>query len=130
MKYEANEYGTYCKLAAQTYALRAYHYFCLVNTYGAPWSEENKNKLGVIKRTSPVVDVSPTERATVGEIYALMNEDLKNAEKYLESASTNYTKWEITPAAIYFLASRVALFQEDWEEVIRTSEEFIDLGLN
>ena len=37
MKYEASEYGTYCKLAAQTYALRAYHYFCLVNTYGTPW---------------------------------------------------------------------------------------------
>ena len=37
---------------------------------------------------------------------------------------------EITPAAVYFLASRVALFQEDWEEVIRTSEEFINLGGN
>ena len=55
---------------------------------------------------------------------------MKNAEKYLENASTNYTKWEITPAAIYFLASRVALFQEDWDEVIRTSEEFINLGGN
>ena len=82
MAYEASEYRTYCKLAAQTYALRAYHYFCLVNTYGTPWSEENKNKPGVIKRTSPVVDVSPTERVTVGEISALINEDLKNAEKY------------------------------------------------
>lgn len=130
MAYEASEYGTYCKLAAQTYALRAYHYFCLVNTYGTPWSEENKNKPGVIKRTSPVVDVSPTERATVGEIYALINEDLKNAEKYLANASTNYTKWEITPAAVYFLVSRVALFQEDWDEVIRVSEEFINLGGN
>ena len=31
---------------------------------------------------------------------------------------------------LFLLASRVALFQEDWEEVIRTSEEFIDLGGN
>ena len=102
MKYEASEYGTYCKLAAQTYALRAYHYFCLVNTYGTPWSEENKNKLGVIKRTSPIVDVSPTERATVGEIYALMNEDLKNAEKYLENASTNLRNGRSRPRLFIF----------------------------
>lgn len=130
MKYEESEYGTYCKLAAQSYALRAYHYFCLVNTYGTPWSEENKNKLGVIKRISPEVDVRATERATVGEIYTLINEDLKNAQQYLKNASTNYSKWEITPAAIYFLASRVALFQEDWDEVVRTSGEFMDLGEN
>ena len=130
MKYEESEYGTYCKLAAQSYALRAYHYFCLVNTYGTPWSEENKNKLGVIKRISPEVDVRATERATVGEIYTLINEDLKYAQQYLKNASTNYSKWEITPAAIYFLASRVALFQEDWDEVIRTSGEFMELGEN
>lgn len=130
MKYEESERGTYCKLAAQAYALRAYHYFCLMNTYGTPWSEENLDKPGVILRTSPVVDVSPMERATVGQVYALMNEDLKNAEQYLEHASTKYSKWEMTPAAIYFLASRVALFQENWNEVIRTSELFIGLGEN
>lgn len=130
MAYAESEYGTYCKLAAQAYTLRAYHYFCLINTYAAPWSEENKSKLGVIKRTSPEIDVTPTERATIGEIYTLMTEDLENARKYLEDASSNYTKWEITPAAVYFLSSRVALFQQDWDEVIRTSEKFLALNTN
>ena len=130
MKYAENERGTYCKLAAQAYTLRAYHYFCLVNTYAAPWSEENKSKLGVIKRTSPVVDVDAVERASVEDIYTLINGDLTKAQEYLPDASSDYSKWEITPAAVYFLASRVALFREDWSEVIRASEEFMTLEGN
>ena len=37
-------------------------------------------------------------------------------------------KWEISPAAFYFLKSRVALFQEDWDGVIEASQAFIDMG--
>lgn len=128
MTYEESEYNTYCKLAAQAYTLRAYNYFCLVNTYAAPWSEENKDKPGVVKRTSPDIDVSAAERASINEIYTLINEDLERAEEYFKDANADYTKWEITSDAMYFLISRVALFQENWDEVIRVSEEFINQG--
>lgn len=130
MTYAETETSIYRKLAFQVYTLRAYHYFTLVNTFALPWSEENKNKPGVILRTSSVIDVSPAERATIGEIYALINADLTRAEEYLENASEQYSKYEITPPAVYFLASRVALFQENWDEVIRASEKFIELGKN
>lgn len=130
MTYAESETGIYSKLAFQAYTLRAYHYFTLVNTFALPWSEENKDKPGVIRRTASVIDVSPTERASIGEIYALINADLVRAEEYLENASGQYSKYEITPSAVYFLASRVALFQENWDEVIRTSRKFIELGNN
>ena len=115
MTYADSEYDLYCKLAAQAYTLRAYHYFVLVNLYAKPWSEANLDELGVVMRVSPDITSEAQPRATLGEIYALINEDLERAEVYFQDARKQYMKWEISPAAFYFLKSRVALFQEDWD---------------
>ena len=128
MTYTEKEYDLYCKLAAQAYTLRAYYYFSLVNLYAAPWSEENLDKPGVVKRVSPEISADAAPRATVGEIYELINSDLAAAETYFPNARDEYMKWEISPAAFYFLKSRVALFQEDWDGVIEASQAFIDMG--
>lgn len=128
MTYADSEYDLYCKLAAQAYTLRAYHYFVLVNLYAKPWSEANLDELGVVMRVSPDITSEAQPRATLGEIYALINEDLERAEVYFQDARKQYMKWEISPAAFYFLKSRVALFQEDWDGVIESSQSFIELG--
>ena len=128
MSYEESEYDLYCKVAAQAYTLRAYYYFSLVNLYAAPWSEENLDEPGVVKRVLPDVNADAVGRATVGEIYELINEDLAAAERYFPEARNQYMKWEISPAAFWFLKSRVALFQEDWEGVIAASRAFFELG--
>ena len=128
MTYAEGERDLYCKLAAQAYTLRAYYYFTLVNLYAAPWSEENLDKPGVVKRVLPDISAEAMGRATVGEIYELINEDLAAAERYFPEARNQYLAWEITPAALQFLKSRVALFQEDWDGVIAASRAFIDLG--
>lgn len=128
MTYAENERDLYCKLAAEAYTLRAYYYFCLVNLYAAPWSEENLDEPGVVKRVSPDVNTDAAPRATVGEIYELINEDLALAEEYYKEARNEYMKWEVSPAAFWFLKSRVALFQEDWEDVIAAGQAFMELG--
>ena len=128
MTYAEGEYDLYCKLAAQAYTLRAYYYFSLVNLYAAPWSEENLDKPGVVKRVVPDVNTDAAPRATVGEIYALINDDLAKAETYFADARNEYSKYEVSPAAMQFLKSRVALFQEDWDGVIEASQAFIDAG--
>lgn len=118
--------GKYYSLASQAYALRAYHYFCLVNFYALPWSEENKDELGVIIRTTPQIQVQPRERSTIGEVYELINEDLKLAKKYAGKAEISANKHLISPTAIKLLTTRVALFQEDWDRVLEAGKEFLE----
>lgn len=126
---EETETGVYRALAAQAYAMRAYHYFCLINTYAKPWSTENLNEPGVVLRLSPDIDISPKERATIGEVYAQINSDISKAQEYMVGAQFDCEKLsikpELTSAAIYFLAARIALFQEDWDGVIAAGEKFL-----
>lgn len=121
----AQDTGKYNFLAAQAYALRAYHYFCLINSYALPWAPENLDKLGVIIRTTPQIQVMPRERSTIGEVYDLINEDLITAEKYTLNAEVSGNKHLMSPIAIKLLATRVALFQEKWDEVITKGTEFL-----
>ena len=79
MTYTEDERDLWCKLAAQAHTLRAYYYFSLVNLYAAPWSEENLDEPGVVKRVLPDITADALGRATVGEIYELINDDLVEA---------------------------------------------------
>lgn len=115
-------------LAAQAYALRAYHYWCLVNTYALPWSEANLDKPGVILRLTPQVDVAPKERATIGEVYAQINKDIAEAEKYIADSYFNENKHLLSAPAIYLLGTRIALSQEKWDEVIRLGNLYAENG--
>lgn len=130
MTYAETEEGLYRALAAQAYALRAYHYFCLINTYALPYSTANLDKPGVVIKTSPEIQIAPQPRATIREVYALINDDIKKAQEYMTGAvfqceKYNGRKPEITSAAIYFLAARIALFQQDWDGVISAAEKFL-----
>ena len=115
----------YYALASQAYALRAYHYFVLVNLYAKPWSEENLDELGVIIRTTPQIETTMRERSTIGEVYELINSDLDTARYYMQFAEISANKHLLSPAAIRLLTTRVALFQEKWDEVLEVGEEFL-----
>lgn len=125
MEYDETQTGKYNALASQAYALRAYNYFCLVNLYAKPWSQANLNELGVIIRTSPQVDTKARERSTIGEVWNLINSDLKLAQEYAAISEPSANPYIISPAAIQLLATRVALFQENWATVISIGEAFL-----
>ena len=125
MEYVEADSGVYNFLAAQAYALRAYHYWCLVNSYALPWSEENLDEPGVIIRTEPQIDISARGRSSIRDVYNLINEDIEKAEKYIKVATFDGNIHRLSEPAILLLASRIALFQEDWDEVIRTGKLFL-----
>lgn len=126
MEYMKADSGSYNFLAAQAYALRAYNYWCLVNSYALPWSKENIDKPGVIIRMEPQIDISPRGRSSIRDVYALINRDIEKAEKYIEVATFDGNIHRLSEPAILLLASRIALFQENWDEVIRVGELFLD----
>ncbi len=115
----------YNYLAAQAYGLRAYHYWALVNTYALPYSQANLDKPGVILRTEPQVDIKARPRSSIRQIYKQINEDIQKAEQYMQKSYVPGNKHLLTEPAILLLASRIALFQENWDEVIRVGELFL-----
>ena len=123
--YAPEELGKYHSLALQAYTLRAYQYFVLVNTYALPWSEENLDELGVIIRTTPQIATQPRERSTIREVYELINADLDSAQAHVMLAEVSANKHLVSPAALQFLITRVALFQEDWQRVIEVGNTFL-----
>lgn len=116
----------YNYLAAQAYGLRAYHYWCLVNTYALPYSDSNLDKPGVIIRTEPQIDIKQRARSSMRDVYKLINADIEKAEKYIADSYVPGNKHLLTEPAILLLASRIALFQENWDEVIRVSKLFLE----
>lgn len=125
MGYHEDEIGKYNYLAAQAYALRAYNYFCLINTYALPYSEENKDKPGVIIRTTPDIQVNPIKRSSVGDVWQLINDDMQRSIEYMGKSLPSANLHLLSPAALYLLASRIALFQERWDEVIKYGNLFM-----
>lgn len=126
MEYIPQEKGKYDFLAAQAYALRAYHYFVLINTYAKPYSKENLSAPGVVIRTLPKVDIEPKKRSSIGEVWEFINNDIAKAQEYMKIATHSPNKHLMSPTALNLLASRVALFQEKWDDVIKYSEEVLE----
>lgn len=125
MLYQDSETGLYHNLAAQAYTLRAYNYFVLINCYALPWSKESLNKPGVIIRLTPDIIMSSMSRSTIGDVYELINKDLERAFEHMALATPSSNIHLISPVALSFLANRVALFQNDWDKVIKDGEQFM-----
>lgn len=130
IRYAEADSGKYNFLASQAYALRAYYYWCLVNLYALPWSEANLDKPGVVIRKEPQIDISARGRSTIREVYELINEDIAQAEKYGAEAEFDGNIHRLSPTAVLLLASRIALFQENWDEVIRVGNLFWEQNPN
>ena len=83
------------------------------------------DKPGVIIRTEPQIDISARGRSSIRDVYDLINEDIEKAERYIKVATFDGNIHRLSEPAILLLASRIALFQENWDEVIRTGELFL-----
>lgn len=107
----------------ELHALRAWAYHNLVQLFGKRYVPGTENKqLGVVLRTK--ADFEPQERATVGEVYALIDADLAKALDYLkglESLGKNRIDYVIASG----IAARVALSKHAWADAERYAEEAI-----
>ncbi|MCT4614667.1 MAG: RagB/SusD family nutrient uptake outer membrane protein [Marinifilaceae bacterium] len=123
------------KTKAQAYALRALHYFNLVNLYGVPYNKD-KNALAVPLKTTVDVENGGIARATVEQVYKLIVSDLELAISIFEKYSINRADYRINLPATCILLSRVYLFMEDWTncekmatKAIENSQGLSDLSL-
>jgi hypothetical protein len=111
-------------LLGENYFFRAIAHFHLVTLYAKPYVAGRDN-LGVVLRTS--TDCSETHRATVGEVYDQVVEDLKTAAEYL-ALGTDRGKSDhgyVTAVAAKALLTRVYLYMEKNQECLDLCNEII-----
>lgn len=114
----------------EAFALRAFSYFKLINLYGAPYDENTASSdLGVPLKLDPTVQSESYTRNTVQEVYDQINSDLTAGIQLMEDNDQRVTSvFKLTPVAANLLASRVALYQQKYQDVINYADRTI--GLN
>lgn len=116
-------------LLGEAYTLRGFYYLMLVNFFGLPYNEGNPAEhLGVpLKLVSGVTD-EKFKRNSVAECYAQIEKDLLKGAKLMEQGKEKVSALNkrLNYLAGYALLSRMYLYLEDWENVLKCS----DLVLN
>ncbi len=120
------DYVARCELAAQAYALRAYAYFCLANWYGEPYVPATADSaMGVVIRLDSRVVRDQPQRATLAQVYQRINTDLDSALILFDIAPKQTNVYKMNKKAVLLLKSRVALYQQKWDDVIRYGEQLM-----
>jgi len=114
-------------LLGENYFFRAMLHFHLVTLFAMPYAQGRDN-LGVVLRQN--LDISTTKRATVGEVYDAIVEDLKKAQQYLaigekERIKSNEKVYVSLDAATALL-SRVYLYMGMNDECIAECNKLLD----
>lgn len=112
----------------QALALRAFYYFQLVNLFGEPYNF-NKATLGVPLKLNSNLELDFPSRATVEEVYKQIDLDLVNAESAFSALpkERQFIKdGRVTLPMIQFMKARVALFKEDYDNVIVEANKVIN----
>ncbi len=106
-------------LEAQARTLRAYFFFNLINLYAKPYNVTTADTdPGVIMYLDGGVTAETFERSTVQEVWDQINIDLTTALEKYETATLCTNNFMINKYATLLMATRVALFQERWDDVI------------
>lgn len=117
--------GEYDHVLGENYFMRAICHLHLVTLYAKPYSFGRDN-LGVVLRTS--TETNSTVRATVGQVYDQIRDDLIKAASLMaadESRVTNNNHGYISRDAALGLLSRVYLYREENDKVISTVNDML-----
>lgn len=109
-------------LLGENYFLRAICHLNLSNLFSRQYSHGREN-LGVVLRTS--TDCSVTERATVGEVYDQIVEDLLKAAELMKNGSRRGDAGYVSYEAARGLLTRVYLYREEWDKVVELADDMI-----
>jgi hypothetical protein len=111
-------------IKGQAYAIRAAHYFNLVRMWGQRYRAGERNEqLGVPLIINPETASTPQPRATVEEVYQIINEDLDKAIELLENSPVRSNKIHPDRSVANGLKSRVLLTQGRWEEAAKYAKD-------
>lgn len=109
-------------LLGENYFMRGLVYFHLSTLWSKQYVQGQAN-IGVVKRTNSTEDVF--ERSTVGEIYDLVVDDLKNAMRLMSGSSRRGNSGYMSREAVQGILSRVYLYMGENAKVIELVDEML-----
>ncbi|MBL1407206.1 RagB/SusD family nutrient uptake outer membrane protein [Sphingobacterium faecale] len=106
-------------IKADAHFIRAYSYWILANTYCLPYTDANKNELGLPLKTSTSFE-EPIERQSLEKVYQLIESDLAEALKSPVSltASGRARHWRASKESVNAFAARFYLHKNDYSKTI------------
>ncbi|MDQ1770641.1 RagB/SusD family nutrient uptake outer membrane protein [Labilibaculum sp. A4] len=104
------------EMKAEAYLIRAYSYFNLVNTFCLPYTEKNKNEMGLPIKKSTSFEEDLT-RVSLEATYQFIEDDIQEALK-LKMSATAKRNWRGNVAAANGLAARFYLLKGDYTKAM------------
>lgn len=110
------------QLKGENYFLRAFFHFTLCNLFAKPYSFGAENP-GVVLRLG--TDYSVTTRATVGECYDAIEEDLQKAISLMSDETVRGNNGYASKKAAQALLGRLYLYKGEWQKCIDACDELL-----
>lgn len=101
-------------IIGQAYAIRAYSYFMLAQTYARTYKGHESEKCVPIYTEPTVAGTQGNPRATVAEVYAQITSDIDKAVALLESTHAQSHVSHIDKYVANGFKARICLVMEDW----------------
>lgn len=110
-------------LKADAHFIRAYSYWTLASNYCLPYTEANKNELGLPIKTSTSFE-QPVERQPLEAVYALIEADLAAALTISLPLVQNGTPrhWRANTAGVHGFAARYYLSLTNYQSALQHAE--------
>jgi hypothetical protein len=116
-------------LRGECHMIRAYAYYMLVNLYGEPYDPATAaTAAGVPVNNLVGVANEQFARASVAEIYRIIDNDLRDGIRFLEAGDGKNTiyRWNLAAACVF--ASRVALYMQNWDDAVSWADAALALN--
>lgn len=113
---------------SQCYALRALSYFTMTQYFCYPYSKGADQKGLPIVKDQPVEAFQNATRASLGDTYSFMLDDIAKALEYNEAAGSPSPQYfYLNKAAIYALKARVCLYMGNYADAEAAAKKAIEL---
>lgn len=112
---------------AQCHAVKALAYYYLVNFFSYPYHKGTENLGLPLVKNKPIEPFATIQRATVGETYKQITDDLKEAERLTEACGINPNAFYMGNMGIQALKARVYLTMGNYEVAREAALKAIEL---
>ncbi len=112
------------RLTQESHFIRAYSLWTLAQTYCLPYTDANKNEMGLVLKKSTSFE-EPVARETLQKTYEMIESDLTEALKLntkLEKVNNKYKSWRASKAAVNAFAARYYLNRNDYTKALSYAE--------
>lgn len=114
-------------LDAEAYFLRARAYLELVNIYAEPYNASTAATAPGVPLREGTGITNNYARNSVAEVYAQIESDLHSAIRLFDESQLKKSLWHPNKKAALLLLSRMYLYKGEWQKVVDTATELINL---